>query len=300
MDTTGVVGELRIPEPVRRAYRSAPGLAILFSGLAILDAVARTLGLLQPPVHLDLAQPLTVLGSYLPRDLLILLPAVILIRLPSALRMTPFVLAGAVAISLGQLLELPLGSITLPPVMGYSAATFIPALGWIALGWGLATLNPRAPLPTVAGTANLVAALVVIAAAVLGFLPLVVPRELDLHDPTTLNTVVSIAMVAILEAVAWAFFLRAVVRGFGDPRRPNLATSVGTFAALLAAALGLGIAVLTVVGRVDSVLLAPIVQSPVYVPLFWLAGGGATSLLVVAFGLGLADPMSRVGGMAID
>ena len=64
--------------------------------------------------------------------------------------------------------------------------------------------------------------------------------------------------------------------------------------------MSLGIAVLTVVGRVDPGLLAPIVQSPIYVPLFWLAGGGATSLLVVAFGLGLADPMSRVGGMVLD
>ncbi|HEV2005001.1 MAG TPA: hypothetical protein VGQ85_00175, partial [Candidatus Limnocylindrales bacterium] len=156
MDTTGVVGELRIPDPVRRAYRSTPGLALVFIGLAFLDAVARTLGLLQPAVHLDLAQPLTVLGSFLPRDLLILLPAVIVIRLPSALRVTPFVLAGAVAISLGQMLELPLGSVVLPPAMGYTAATFIPALGWIALGWGLVTLNPNTPPPTVAGTANLV------------------------------------------------------------------------------------------------------------------------------------------------
>jgi hypothetical protein len=300
MDTTGVVGELRIPEPVRRAYRSAPGLAVVFIGLAIVDATARTLGPLQPAVHLDLAQPLSVISSFLPRDLLILLPAVIVIRLPSALHVTPFVLVGAVAISLGQLLELPLGSVVLPPTMGYSAATFVPALGWIALGWGLATLNPKTPPPTVAGTANLVAAVVVIAATVLGLLPLVVPRELDLRDPSILNTVISIAIIEILGALAWGFFLRAVVRGFGDPRRPNLATSLGTCAALLAAALGLGIAVLTVVGRIDLGLLAAIVQSPVYVPLFWLARGGATSLLVVAFGLGLADPLSRVGGMILD
>jgi hypothetical protein len=300
MDTTSVVGELRIPDPVRRAYRSTSDLAIVFAGLAVVDGVARMLGLVQPAVHLDLAQPLAVLGGFLPRDLLIVLPAVIMIRLPSALRVTPFVLAGAVAISLGQLLELPLGSVVLPPAMGYTAATFIPALGWIALGWGLATLNPKTPLPTVAGTANLVAAVVAIAAAVLGLLPLVVPRELDLRDPSILSAVTSIAVVAILGALAWGFFLRAVVRGFGDPRRPNLATSIGTFAALLAAVLGLGIAVLTVVGRVDPGLLAPIVQSPIYVPLFWLAGGGATSLLVVAFGLGLADPMSRVGGMVLD
>jgi len=300
MDTTGVVGELRIPDPVRRAYRSTPGLAMIFVGLAVLDAVARTLGVLQPAVHLDLAQPLPVLASFLPRDLLILLPAVIVIRLPSALHVTPFVLAGAVAISLGQLLELPLGSVVLPPAMGYSAATFLPAFGWITLGWGLASLNPKAPPPTVAGTANLVAAVVVIAAAVLGVLPLVVPRELDLRDSSTLNTIISIAVIEILGALAWGFFLRTVVRGFRDPRRPNLATSLATLAALLAAALSLGIAVLTVVGRVDSALFAPIVQSPIYVPLFWLAGGGATSLLVVAFALGLADPMSRVGGMAID
>lgn len=300
METTGVVGELRIPDPVRRAFRSTPGLSMVFIGLAVLDAVARTLGLFQPAVHLDMAQPLSVVSSFLPRDLLILLPAAIVIRLPSALHVTPFVLAGAVAISLGQLLELPLGSVVLPSVMGYTAATFIPALGWIALGWGLASLNPKTPPPTVAGTANLVAVVVVIAAAVLGVLPLVVPRELDLRDPSILNTVISIAIIEILGALAWGFFLRAVVRGFGDPRRPNLATSVGTIAALLAAALGLAIAVLTVVGRVDSVLLAPIVQSPISVPLFWLAGGGATSLLVVAFGLGLADPMSRVGGMALD
>lgn len=114
------------------------------------------------------------------------------------------------------------------------------------------------------------------------------------------DTAFSIGILGVLGALAWGFFLQSAVRGFGDPGRPNLATSVGTFAALLAAALGLGIAILTVVGRVDPTLLAPIVQSPIYVPLFWLAGGGATSLLVVAFGLGLADPMSRVGGMVLD
>jgi hypothetical protein len=300
MDATGVVGELRIPEPVRRAYRSTPAVAMVFIAIAFLDPVGRGLGLFQPAVHLDPAQPLSIVSSFVPRDMLILLPAVILLRLPSAVRVTPFVLGGAVAISLGQLLELPLGSVVLPPALGYTAATFVPTLGWIAMGWGLATLNPKTPPTAVAGTANLVAAVVVIAAAALGVLPLVLPRELDLRDPSILNTVFSIAVVEILGALAWGFFLRAVVRGFGDPRRPNLATSLGTFAALLAAALSLAIAVLAVIGRVDPRLLVPILQSPIYVPLFWLAGGGATSLLVVAFGLGLADPMSRVGGMVLD
>jgi hypothetical protein len=300
MDTTGVVGELRIPDPVRRAYRSTPGLAMVFIGLAFLDAVARTLGLILPSVDLNPARPLSIVSSFLPRDLLILLPAVILLRLPRALQVTPLVFAGAVAISLGTLLAFPLGSLMLPVAMDFSAATFIPAIGWAAMGWGLATLNPKTPPPPVAGTANLVAALVVLAAATLGVLPLVIPRELDLGDPAVRDTALSIGILGVLGALAWGFFLRALVRGFGDPRRPNLATSVGTFAALLAAALGLAIAILTVVGRIDSGLLAPIVQSPVYVPLFWLAGGGATSLLVVAFGLGLADPMSRVGGMVLD
>jgi hypothetical protein len=38
MDTTGVVGELRIPDPVRRAYRSTPALAMVFVCLTIVDA----------------------------------------------------------------------------------------------------------------------------------------------------------------------------------------------------------------------------------------------------------------------
>jgi len=153
------------------------GVLMIFIGLASLDAVARTLGFILPSVDLNPAQPLSNVSSFMPRDLLILLPAVILLRLPRALHVTPFVFAGAVAISLGTLLAFPLGSLTLPVAMGVSAATFIPAIGWVAMGWGLTTLNPKTPPSSVAGTANLVATLVVLAAATLGVLPLVIPLE---------------------------------------------------------------------------------------------------------------------------
>lgn len=300
MDTTSVIGELRIPDSVRRAYRSTPGLATAFIGLAVVDVVARILGLLLPAVDLDLARPLSVLSSFLPRDLLIALPAVIVLRLPSAVRVTPWVVGGAVVVALGTLLERPLGAVVVPISMGFSAAAVIPAIGWVAMGWGLTALNPKTPPPTVAGAANLVGLMVVVAAAVLALLPLVIPRSLDLHDPAILRAVLWIGITGILGAASWAFFLRAVVRGYAEPRRLERATSLGTFAALIAAVFGLAIAILTTVGRINPGLMEPIAQSPLYVPLFWLASGGATSLLVLAFGLGLADPMSRVGGMALD
>ncbi len=300
METTSVVGELRIPDSVRRAYRSTPGLATAFIGLAVVDVFARILGLLLPAVDLDLARPLAVLSSFLPRDLLIVLPAVVVLRLPAAVRVTPWVVGGAVVVALGTLLERPLGTIVVPVSMGFSAAVILPAIGWVAMGLGLTVLNPKTPPPIVAGTANLVALMVVVAAAMLALLPLVIPRSLDLHDPAILRAVLWIGVTGVLGALAWGFFLRAVVRGYAEPRRPERATSLGTFATLIAAGLGLAIAILTTVARVDPGLMEPIVQSPLYPPLFWLASGGATSVLVLAFGLGLADPMSRVGGMALD
>jgi hypothetical protein len=300
MDATGVVDGMRPLDAVRRTYRGASPIARVFTGLVVVDVIARTLGLVQPAVDLSPARPLSLVASFLPHDLLILLPAFVIVRLPRAIELTPWVISGAIVIGLVELVALPLSSLAPPTFPGSVAIVIVTGLGWIGIGWGLAAINPKGPPPTVAGVANLVAVAILFASAALAILPLAIPRTLDLNDPVQLDLVIRTGVLGFLASVAWAWVLRAVVRGYGDPRRPSQATSLSTLAAIIAGVLAVGVAAITIFGRVDPAILAPLTRSPIYVPMVWLGSGGAMSLLVVAFGLGLADPYSRVGGMILD
>jgi hypothetical protein len=299
-DDLGVVDPIGVPGAAQRAFRDAPVLARLFVALAVVDVVGRTLGLLGPAVDLSLSRPLSVIASFLPRDLLILLPAIIVLRLPNAQAVTPWIVAGAIIVAGAEILARPLAALFQADFTVYSLVILMAPAGWLAIGWGLTRINPREPSLRVAGTANLVAALVVLASAVVALLPLVVPSPPGFGEGPATDIVVEIGLLQLLASGAWAYLFRAVVRGFGDPRRPVWAMSAGAIATALSAVLGIGLAVVTVLGRIDPRTLHWLTQSDVYVPLAWLGLGGAVSLLVVAFGLGLADPYRRVGGMHLD
>jgi hypothetical protein len=298
-ESLGAVDPIRIPQSVQRALRETPMQARVLIALAIADVIARTLGLLGPAVDLSLSRPLSVIASFLPRDLLIALPAIIVLRLPNAYRVTPWVVAGAIVVAVAELLVQPLASLVQADLTGYAIVVLMPLAGWLAIGRGLAQINPKEPSLRVAGTANLVAALVVVASLVVALLPLVVPLP-GLGQGPPIDVAVEIGLLQVLGSCAWAYLLRAVVRGFGDPRRPAPARSAGAIAAALSAVLGLGIAVVTVLGRIDPRTLQSLTQSDVYVPLVWLGTGGAVARLVVAVGRGLAVPYRRVGGMRLD
>jgi hypothetical protein len=295
-----VVDLIRVPELVQRAVRETPMLARVFVALAIADVFARTLGLLGPPVDLSLSRPLSVTASFLPRDLLIVLPAIIMLRLRNAYAVTPWVVAGAIVVAVAEILGQPLASLVQADFTGYTLVTLMAPAGWAVIGWGLGQMNPKEPSLRVAGTANLVAALVVLASLVVALLPLVVTPAVGFGQAPPIDTAVEIGLLQVLGSCGWAYLFRAVIRGFEDPRRPDWATSAGAIAAALSAVVGLVIAVVTVLGRIDPRTLGWLTQSDVFVPLVWLGAGGALSLLVVAFGLGLADPYRRVGGMRLD
>lgn len=295
-----VISLIRVPESVQRVVRETPTLARVFVALAIADVFARMLGLLGPPVDLSLSRPLSVIASFLPRDLLIMLPAIIMLRLPNAYAVTPWVVAGAIVVAVAEILGQPLAALVQADFPGYALVTLVAPAGWVVIGWGLGQMNPKEPSLRVAGTANLVAALVVLASLVGALLPLVVPPAAGFGQGPPIDIAVQIGLLQVLGSCGWAYLLRAVIRGFEDPRRPPWATSAGAFAAALSSVVGLVIAVVTLLGRIDPRTLGWLTQSVVFVPLVWLGVGGALSLLVVAFGLGLADPSRRVGDMRLD
>ncbi|NJD28232.1 MAG: hypothetical protein FIA92_08030 [Chloroflexi bacterium] len=306
----GVVAPLRVPDGVARAWHRAgawfvaqPVLARLFIGLAAFDVLARGLGIVGPPITLDVREPLGVLTSFLPHDLLILLPALVVVRRPSAAEDTPIVLDGAVFVALAALLDYPSTALA-STIAGFQAwavvaiaVVALQVVGWIWIGRGLTFLNGD-PSPRTAGWANL-AAVAIVATVVLSGGSLLIGPGFDLGDEE-LNRLMALNNLAhILAPLALAYAGRAVIRGFDDGRRPEIALRLGAAGVLLAAGLGLVLAVVTFLALGNVAFAQAIAEAPGWGPLYWLGTGGAISLLVIAFGLGLADDGQRAAGEAV-
>jgi hypothetical protein len=294
----GVVEPLRPPDGVVRAWRGSvawfaaqPLLARLFVGLASIDIVVRGLGVVGPPIFLDLTSPGGILASFLPHDLLILLPALIVIRRPNVTNETPNVVDGAILVALVELLAQPSTALAStmfglgPWAVVAIAATTVQVVGWIIIGRGLATLNGQAS-PTTTGWANLAAfgilAGVLVTLATFRF-------DVDFGDAEVNGLMALNGIVTILAPVALAYVGRVVIRGFDDEGRPEIALRVGAAAVFLAAGLGLVLNIVTFLAINDVGFGQAIARVPGWGFLYWLGTGGAISLLVVAFGLGLAD-----------
>jgi hypothetical protein len=316
----GVVDPIRIPIPsaLPRAWQRLPVLAKVFVGLTILDIVARAVGFAGTSLFLDLAAPLSVLTAFFPRSLLILFPALLLLRRPDADRATPLVLQGAVLVALAVLLGDPLGGLVGmgigEEVIGASllvsiAATALKAAGWIAIAIGLLRLAPVAPSRFLAGLSNLVFAaiaglgLVYLVGALLG------PRT-DIGIPGVDGLFLLSSVTAAIGLMAWAFLGRVIVRGADDIRRPLIATRLAlpafafiavasAFDALVAGAFfvmrafGPGPALAPGQPVQDAIIIGSITTGI----LGTLIG---TSAVIVAFGLGLADTSPRVPAPAHD
>ena len=274
-----------------------PRIAQLFIVLAVLDIVARWLGLVEPRLFLSTRHPESFLSAFLPREALILLPAAVVLRRPDAAAATPWVLRGALIVALVELLSHPtravvsgiVGAQDEGVVVGLSVVTgVLGALGWLALGRGLSTLNPPAPPATVAGLANL-AALLVTATIVLSLIGIAIAPT-NLANPLDSAATRIALLPAWFGILTWAYLLRSVLRGLDDPSRSLSVTRLAAVGALLSASMTLFVSVLGLIYTLDNQIAAQVGNDPV----IWAYFAGDTvgvTLIVVAIALGLADPL---------
>ncbi len=311
-DALGVVGAIRIPgaERAREWWSGLPKLAQVFVALAALDLVMRALGLFRTSLFVDLSYPLSIITAFLPHDALILLPAVLVLRRPDALVAAPLVMRGAMAVALSELLGQPLRGLlsgnfvdpyTLPTIV-FIVGIVATAGGWLAIAEGLRPLTPPQVDINAAGLANLVAGAIGVGAVIQLVTTLVQPGpDLDGQLWPTLFRLVSAA--SALGGLAFAYLGRTVIRARGDTRRPRQALELATVAFVLFAIGSLLMILFTVVALALTGLSG--IWSGVLTGLSLLTGPVATTAVVVAFGLGLADPTTpdpsgTIGGVTND
>lgn len=299
----GVVSSLRLPAFVQawvHRIRAWPRIAQAFAGLAILDIVARTIGVIPPPLYVSLANPVTLATGLLPHDALILLPAVIVLRRADAETATPWLLRGAVVLALQELLWAPTASITADLtvtgggagnlVFWFSAiGAIVRGLGWLCLGLGLERLNPVDVRAPIAGLAN-VAMWLVAGTAFFSLLGIVMSRPQIDFDPERSGAIALTNSLVTLALLGYAYFVRAVLRGLEDPSRPLVATRLAAIGVVLTAALGLCTSFLGVFA-VASFPFATQLLSAVALPFSLLGDVAGYVLVVIAFGVGFGDPL---------
>jgi hypothetical protein len=298
----GVVGPMRVPAPVAgipARFRAFPMLAQAFIVIAIVDALVRTVGLIEPAARFN--GPISAVGAYVPRDLWILLPAILLARRPTLAEDMPMLFRGTLAIALVTLVGQPaLVLLTNTETFDSNLSLFAGlelvvglAIAWayVMLGLGLGRLNPRQPRPVVAGLGNLAGWAIVLGLGV----QLLAGIALDAFSGT--EPIIDLASLAaqLLTQVALAFFLRAVIRGMDDPSRAERATRIAAAGAVLLAVDVVFEAALSVLTAAlqgsfaGQQTLVDISQwSSTVIAVVVLSG---YVLLFVGFALGLADPL---------
>jgi hypothetical protein len=284
----GVVDPMGIPglARARQWWRSLPRLVQVFVGLAALDVVVRALGLFGERLYVG-GDLLAVTATFLPHDALILLPAIIVWRRPDALVSMPLVLQGAIAVALAELLNQPLRAVVSgnpqDPISGATViamtAAIVAAGGWVAMARGFRWFSPAKPSETIAGLANLVAGGLVLGAVISTIAALFLPN-IEFGDALWNDLIRLNNAVLSLSGLGLAYLAWLVVRGTGDPTRPVEATYLATMAL---AALAIG-----------SVLNQFVGPGTIWVLIYWLTHNVAMTGLVVAFGLGLADPSGTI------
>jgi hypothetical protein len=286
----GVVDPIRIPGGARARglWSGLPLLGQVFVVLVVLDVIVRALGLFRTSLFIELSAPLTWVTAFLPHDALVLLPAAILYRRPSALVEFPLLIRGAITVALVELLKDPVrgllasageGDDLLRLVLLGVVAAIATALGWATMGRGLQAITPSKAWDSSALLANLVGGALAIAAIAAAVSALLF-GNLDLGDNLT-NLVARVTgTVTALSALGMAYLAWVVARGTDDPARPVIATRLAT-ASFAGIAIGTFLSLVAGAG------------------LFWILlliicyAGGLTGL-VVSFALGLADPSGTI------
>ena len=281
----GVVDPMRIPgaAEARRLWATLPWLSRAFVVLVVVDVVVRALGLFGTSLFLELSAPVTWITAFLPHDALILLPAVIAYRRPNALVELPLVTRGAIVVALVELLKSPVGNLAsglgLDQVLGAvavaMAGAIASAVGWVALARGMRSFTPPFPPEPIPRLASLVAGGLAMGAFLWAGSAILL-LNVDAGDPgwTTLLRVSNV--VVALGGLGVAYFGWVVVRGTGDPDRPARATQLATISLAALA-----------VGAVLNWFAGP---GLVWLVVILVTHTAAWTGLVVAFGLGLADP----------
>jgi hypothetical protein len=274
--------------------RGVPRTARVFIGLAVVDIAVRGLLLwLGSVLSMDGFRPTeSPVGL---ADLLILLPALILVRRPTAAADTPLVLWGAVVVAgtafatggIARFIGLPADG-TFRSVQEQVLETLAWTAGVLLLARGLTALNPRTPGAFAAGSANLATGAIVVAALVSLMSSLINVEShltvfLNLDLPASLSSIGA----ATVGQLGIAYLVRSVGRGLEDPSRAERATRLGSIAGVLYAVTALISAVLI---GIEEVTPWHGVPGDVFTALGFMAGG-ALVLLAAAFALGLADPL---------
>lgn len=273
-----------------------PPLARVFVALTAVDIVGRSLGVLAPTIAWGYITPLSFVSAYLPHDLWILLPALLLIRRPDAMTATPWVFRGALIVAIVEVARGPVEAILYAPSTGAlsvlvgAAAALALAGAWVALARGLVPLTPRDPEPTVAGVANLAVGFLGILAA-LWFAEVLVSPAVDVGDPGTNQAITISSLAAPVQVLGWAYLVWVVLRGFGDPRRPTVPVTMAAVGAAMAAFIVPAISILArLLGAVGVDLTGGSGFGQVFLIVSWLGDIVGPTLLAVAFALGLAEP----------
>ena len=276
-----------------RTHR-VPRTARLFIGLAVADIAIRGLFLwLESVLSTDGFRPTE--SPVALADPLILLPALIVVRRPTAGADTPLVHWGAVVVAgtafatggIARFIGLP-AEATFRPVQEQVLETLVWTAGMLLLARGLTVLNPRTPGAFAAGSANLASGAIVVAALV-SLLSSLINIESHLTVFRNLDLAASMLSVgaATVGQLGIAYLARSVGRGFEDPSRPERATRLGSMAGVLYGVTALISAVLV---GIEEITPWHGVPADVFTALGFMADG-ALVLLVVSFGLGLADPL---------
>jgi hypothetical protein len=298
----GVVDPLRIPgvDRIRGGWGRLPALGRVFVALALVDVVIRAFNVGGLSLFFDPSSPATFLFFALPHLALVLLPAVLLARRPDALVATPLIVWGAVALALVELLSEPLFTVLVPgtdaDLTGWAllqvVAVFARAGGYVGIAMGLVALATFEPRPALRGLANVVAGVFVGAAVTVVLLSVVLPPT-DFGVPGMGGLTLLVGAVGELATIGFAGLAWAILRGTADARRPVEARYLAFGAIILAATnafLTLGV---NVAGLVQVLLGAPLTAATTF-GLGFLGTGLVLTLLVVAFGLGLADTSVRI------
>ncbi|HUQ43932.1 MAG TPA: hypothetical protein VM451_05910, partial [Candidatus Limnocylindria bacterium] len=238
---------------------------------------------------------------------IVLLPVALLLRQPGANGTAPLILLGAIAVSLVELLS-DYAFLVSPDFSAnlelWTLLRLVMAVartaGYLAIGVGLLRLGhaeEAPPSPFIAGLGNLVAACIAAPFAV----GLVTQGLRPSASPIPAIDIANVAFGASI--VALAFLARAIVRGTEDIRRPRIARTLGTTGVVLIAVDSVGMTALGLVVLYNAVVDPSFTLPNGQYGLGWFGLGLGYLLVVVGFGLGLADAsgrMRRLDGEPVD